>query len=337
MKLLSCLFSLFFFSASSLQVGTFLKSSWEAWKLKHLKSYASEGEEAYRFGVWRENYVKIKSHNAEGHSYTMAMNKFGDLTETDFAKFVNPSGNCLRIHEVNDTSIFRKPEDVFMKEIPTSVNWANTSDYVTPVKNQGQCGSCWAFATAGATESVHAIANGVLNSLSEQELVDCSLLDGGCAGGWLDTAYEYILKHGGLALGSEYVYTAVDGTCKADDYTHYNPIDSFQLIKQGNETALEIATVYRPVSVAVQASQVAFQFYSGGILDGRCGTTVDHAVIVVGYGVESSSKYWIIKNSWGTDWGESGYARICKDCNKNGIYGECCINCFPSYPIVKAE
>jgi len=337
MKLVSCLVSLLFFSASSFQAGGHLKSAWEAWKLKHEKSYASDVEEVHRFEVWKENYAKIKAHNAEeGHTYKLAMNKFGDLTEDDFSRVINPSGNCMRTHEVNDPSMFKKPVNLYLKEIPTSVNWANSSAYVTPVKNQGSCGSCWAFAAAGATESAYAIANGVLNTLSEQELVDCSTTDYGCDGGWIDTAFQYILDHHGLALGSEYTYTAVDGTCKSSDYTHYDPIHGYHLVERYNETALEIASVYRPVGVAVQANQLAFQFYSSGIMNGRCGTAINHAVIVVGYGVEGNDKYWIIKNSWGTSWGENGYARICKNCDKNGIYGECCINCDPSYPIVEA-
>jgi len=337
MRFVSLIVSFLFFSSSTFSFGNYLKTEWEAWKTKHNKAYATITEDALRFTVWTENYVKIKAINAEQDSYRLGMNKFGDLTEAEFSKFVNPSGDCLKIHDVNDSTLFKQPEEVHMKEIPSSVNWANTSAYVTPVKNQGACGSCWAFSAAGATESAYAIAKGVLNTLSEQELVDCSTLDFGCAGGWIDTAFEYIYNHKGLALGSAYPYTATDGTCQQSSYTHYNPIDGFQLVKRYDETALATAVVDRPIGVAIQANQIAFQFYQSGILDGRCGTAVDHAVIIVGYGTEGSSQYWLVKNSWGTDWGEAGYVRICRDCDRNSIYGECCINCYPSFPLVYAD
>jgi len=339
MKFVTCLVSLLFFSASSFEVASRLKTEWNAWKTKNSKVYGTRLEEELRFGVWMANYYKIKEHNSENHRYTLAMNKFGDLTEAEFSNFVNPSGSCLKVHEVNDPTLFKQPEDVHLKVIPSSVDWANTSGIVTPVKNQGSCGSCWAFSATGATESHYAIATGVLNSLSEQELIDCSSAYGnaGCDGGWMDTAFEYIKVNDGLALESAYPYTGTDdGTCQKASFTHYDPIDGFRLVSRDNETALEIAVALGPVSVAVQANQLAFQFYSSGILDGRCGTTVDHGVLVVGYGTDGADKYWNVKNSWGTDWGENGYVRICKDCDKNGAYGECCINCFPSYPTVSA-
>jgi len=337
MKVVSWLVSFLFFSSSTFSFGHNLKTEWEAWKTKHNKDYGTRTEDALRFTIWTENYVKIKAHNAEQSSYKLAMNKFGDLTEDEFSKFVNPSGDCLKLHEIDNPTMVKQPEVFQMQEIPSSVDWVNTSQYVTPVKNQGSCGSCWAFAAAGATESAYAIAKGELRTLSEQELVDCSQVDYGCAGGWIDTALEYIYLNKGLALGSEYPYTATDGTCKSSSYTHYDPIDGFQLVAKYNETALQIASVYRPVGVAVQANQFAFQFYGSGVMDGLCGTRPNHAVIVVGYGTEGTSKYWLVKNSWGTDWGEAGYAKICRDCNKNGIYGECCINCDPSYAIVHAQ
>jgi len=286
--------------------------------------------------VWSTNYYKIKEHNAQNHRYTLAMNKFGDMTEEDFNKFVSPNGGCLKTRDVIDPSLLFEPEFVNLKSLPTSVDWANTSSYVTPVKDQGSCGSCWAFSATGSTESRYAIATGVLNSLSEQELVDCSDSYGnlGCDGGFMDSAFLYIKANEGLALESEYPYTGTDGKCESSEYTHYDPIEGFQFVQRDNETALLLAVVNGPVSVGIQANQLAFQFYSSGILDGNCGTNIDHGVLAVGYNENSDGKYWIVKNSWGTDWGLNGYVYICRDCDQNGDEGECCINCQPSFPNV---
>jgi len=337
-KLVACLLSLLLFSTSSFELSERLKTEWEAWKNKYHVMYATKIEEELRFSVWTTNFFKIKKHNAENHGYTLALNKFGDMTETEFDNFVSPNGGCLKIHEITDRTLFAQPTYENLKNIPSSVNWANSSKYVTPVKNQGSCGSCWAFSATGATESRYAITTGVLNSLSEQELVDCSDLYGnaGCDGGYMDSAFMYIKNNDGLALESQYAYTGKDGTCTKELYKHYDPISGFKLVQHDNETAMMVAVVAGPISVGVQANQMAFQFYSSGILNGNCGTNIDHGVLVVGYGEQVLDKYWIVKNSWGTDWGEDGYLRICRECDKNGLKGECCINCEPSYPTVSA-
>ena len=165
--------------------------------------------------------------------------------------------------------------------------------YVTPVKNQGDCGSCWAFSTTGSTECRYAIANGgTLNSLSEQQLVDCSSAEGneGCDGGLMDDAFEYIIKEGGLCSEDEYPYTGEDGICKASSCgTKYNAVSSYTDVSRDDSTALEDAVAEGCVSVAIEADQFAFQFYSGGVLTGSCGTSLDHGVLVVGYGTDGSN------------------------------------------------
>ncbi|ETN97707.1 cathepsin L, partial [Reticulomyxa filosa] len=184
----------------------------------------------------------------------------------------------------------------------------------------------------------YAIANNVLNSLSEQQLVDCSTLEGnsGCNGGEMDNAFKYVIRTGGLCSETEYPYTAANGKCQASTCgTYYDPIVNYTDVRTRDDTALGDAVIDGCVSVAVQANQFAFQYYSSGILTGECGTDLDHGVLVVGYGNINGEKYWKVKNSWGTDWGEDGYILICRQCDKNGKQGECGINDDPSYPIAK--
>jgi len=218
-------------------------------------------------------------------------------------------------------------------DAPTSVDWV-TQGVVTPVKNQGDCGSCWAFSTTGSIECEYAIKTGQLNSLSEQQLVDCSSSYGneGCNGGLMDWAFEYVMAEGGLCSEAEYPYTGVDGTCQTCQ-TLYDPITTYTDVVADNEADLTTAAAMGCVSVAIEADQYAFQYYSSGILTGLCGTALDHGVLVVGYGTSGSQDYWLVKNSWGTSWGEEGYIQVCKGCvTPNGAEGECGINMEPSYP-----
>jgi len=222
-------------------------------------------------------------------------------------------------------------------QVPASVNWT-AQGVVTPVKNQGDCGSCWAFSTTGSIECNYAIATGQLNSLSEQQLVDCSYSEGneGCDGGLMDYAFQYVMTEGGLCTEAEYPYLGVDGTCQAASCgTLYDPITTYTNVVSDNENDLEIAAAAGCVSVAIEADQYAFQYYSSGVLTGLCGTALDHGVLVVGYGVTGAQDYWLVKNSWGTSWGEEGYVQICRACNANGVEGECGINMEPSYPAAK--
>jgi len=316
--------------------------AWENWKAAFGKNYNDMEEDAYRFLQFLDNWKMINEHNSGDASFTLGMNQFGDLSLEEFQYHVHGHmGGCVHPNEPEPAYKFDSvPKTV--GDNPTAVDWTNVNgaSYVTPVKNQGQCGSCWAFSTTGSLESRYAIANKVtgkdITTLSEQQLVDCSKAEGnqGCNGGLMDDAFKYVEKEGGLCSEAEYKYTAKDGTCKATSCgTKYYGIKSYTDVKKDSYSDMETAVVAGPVSIAVDASGTTWQFYRGGVVDSNCGTRLDHGVLAVGYGVDKSQKFWKVKNSWGETWGEEGYIRLCKECGKNGNKGECGLLEQPSFPV----
>jgi len=298
------------------------------WKRQFGRSYSTSEEESMRFSVFRENAAKIVAHNSKGLSWTMALNQFADLTADEFAaKYVGgfrPSAGPKNYE-------LKHLRDV---DVPTSVDWS-TKGAVTPIKNQGQCGSCWAFSTTGSTEGVHEIATGKLVSLSEQQLVDCSGSYGnqGCNGGLMDNAFQYIIHNGGLCTEEAYPYKAQDGTCQSSSCTSAVSIKGYKDVPQDSDSAMMSAVAQNPVSVAVEADQTAFQFYSGGVLTSNsCGTNLDHGVLVVGYGTEQGNDFYKVKNSWGASWGLKGYILLGRGSSYNGGKGQCGVLMQPSYP-----
>jgi len=312
------------------------RSVFEAWHKKFDRNYVSHVEEAHRYGIWLDNLWRIADYNSRGLSFKLRLNQFGDLTEEEFRLQVHgKSGSCLRQQDKIPLKRAQKPKLGTEQNVnvPASVDWT-TKGVVTPVKNQGSCGSCWAFSTTGSLECDYAIKTGVLTSLSEQQLVDCSGSYGnyGCDGGWYYYAWNYAAANGGLCTEANYPYVGVDQTCKTSCGTKYNVPSTYTSVTADDESALLTASASGCISVAIEADQFAFQYYSSGILTGTCGTNIDHAVLVVGYGSQNSQDYWKVKNSWGTSWGEEGYVLICRDCNANGNEGECGINMYPAYP-----
>jgi cathepsin L len=292
--------------------------------------------------TWLDNLYVIAESNSQDKSYKLALNQFSDMNADEFKLYVHgKDGSCFKPNERTnwlekvETVISEITEVVEPVTAPSSVDWT-TKGVVTPVKNQGQCGSCWSFSATGAIECQYAIKTGTLVSLSEQQLVDCAGARYGCAGcngGQMTGAMEYASKEGGLCSEEDYKYTARDGTCKADSCgTKYDANKGVNTVTKYSSSALEAATAEGCVSIGIEADQTAFQHYSSGVLTGTCGTQIDHGVLIVGYGEEGGQKYWKVKNSWGATWGESGYINICRDCDKNGSDGECGILMEPAVP-----
>jgi cathepsin L len=217
------------------------------------------------------------------------------------------------------------------KAAPASIDWT-TKGAVTVVKDQGQCGSCWAFSSTGGLEGQWEIATGNLESLSEQQLVDCSKQNSGCNGGLMDYAFSFY-ESTSVASETSYSYTGKDGTCKSS-YTAAIPeggVTGYKDISSESDLLDAVANT-GPVSVAIEADQMSFQLYSGGVLTGSCGTNLDHGVLAVGYGADSGTDYWKVKNSWGASWGANGYVLIQRGVNKCGI-----ADGPPSYPTVSGS
>eukprot|EP01083_Nonionella_stella_P156716 507833_1 len=322
-------------------------ASFQHWKKEFGKTYDSLEQEGRAFITFLDNWKMINDFNiADERSFTLRMNQFSDLNADDFQVYVHGhKGSCLKKRSVQQRAM--KPVTAQKTSTtPDAVDWTNVNgkSYVTPVKNQGQCGSCWAFSTTGSIESRTAIANGqtddAIVSLSEKQLIDCSVSYGnyGCQGGWMDDAFKYVIASGGLCSEEEYPYSPTDTErCKAKACgTKYDAISSYTNVTADSETSLEAAVTEGPVSIAIDAGSSAFQFYSGGVVDGSCGDYLNHGVLVVGYGTDSDSgkKFWKVKNSWGDSWGEDGYVLLCRDCYANDGAGECGILMMPSFPVI---
>lgn len=311
----------------SAELDSFLFTKWIS---QHSKSYSSVEEFNARYAIFRSNLDFIEQHNAGGHSYTLKMNQFGDLTNTEyqekFLKFVHPNPN-VKVHHDRHLNA---------AGLPTSVDWRQKG-VVTPVKDQGQCGSCWAFSAVGAMEGAHALSTGNLVSLSEQELVDCANNGQNTCdtGGWMIQGFEWAMQKG-MESETSYPYKAASGfPCQwqaskvaAANYTGYVNVTV------GSEAALQTAVANQPtVSVAIDASSMNFQFYSSGVFDyPQCGNTpdsLDHGVLAAGYGTYNGADYWLVKNSWSASWGMDGYIMMSR--NKND---QCGIALAASYPTV---
>jgi len=278
------------------------KVSFADWMHVHEKMYTAS-EFAQRFQNFRNTMDYIEKTNADpSNTYTVGLNKFSDLSPEEFASIYLGSRFDATERLANAGEFVN-----YTFADADNINWA-ARGAVTPPKDQGSCGSCWSFSTTGSVEGLNQIYTGSLISLSEQNLMDCSGGYGnqGCNGGWMDSAFKYIIANNGIEREANYPYEGKVGSCRFNAAYTGASMRSFQDVQAGNEGALQNANNVQPVSVAIDASKL--QSYKSGIFNpAGCSTTsLDHGVLVVGYGNEGGD-YWIIKNSWGLNWGNGGY------------------------------
>ncbi|KAF7830595.1 low-temperature-induced cysteine proteinase-like [Senna tora] len=305
---------------------------YEQWLLQHGKAYNGLGEKEKRFEIFKDNLRYIDEHNAEGRAYKLGLNRFADLTNDEYrSKYLGTRIDPKR--RIAKTRSNRYAPRVGQK-LPDSIDWRKEGA-VAEVKDQGSCGSCWAFSTIAAVEGINKIVTGDLISLSEQELVDCDTsYNEGCNGGLMDYAFEFIIKNGGIDSEKDYPYKGLGSRC--DTYRKNKAkvvaIDGYEDVPANDEDALKNAVANQPVSIAIEGGGRDFQLYDSGVFTGSCGTSLDHGVTAVGYGSENGLDYWIVKNSWGSSWGERGYIRMQRNIG-NSKTGMCGIAMEASYPI----
>jgi len=322
------------------------------WVKQFGKVYHTAEEELHRAKVWIVNNYRITQHNSQTKkTYTMGHNEYSDMTELEFAKFfqlgqfnngIIPTTTDRVEDDHHDEFVANQRRALLETErltLPDYVNWIQLGG-VTPVKNQGACGSCWAFSTTGALEGAKFVKTGELVALSEQNLLDCDHEDLACNGGLMDNAFKFDEKSGGLCSEADYPYKAKKNpTCNTNcTDVPGSIVKTFIDIPTGNEKALLAAIAMQPISVAIEASTFAFQFYKNGVItDQSCGKAgnIDHGVLAVGYGtdLETNEPYFLVKNSWGATWGDAGYVKLGRT-SKNQ-WGICAILKMASFPITE--
>jgi C1A family cysteine protease len=353
--------TLFVANASSIKdKDSSVEQQFESWVKEFEREYNTEEEKEKRMKIWMENNEYIENHNSQEpkSSYEVGHNQFSDMTMDEYHQY-----NNLGDYAPNYEELIEPVDDEFVAEIKsrvsdvvtaesrrldhdlqtslkTSVNWVDEG-VVTPVKNQGRCGSCWDFSAVGVIESASAIITGDLRSLSEQEILDCDFFDGGCNGGWPNRAFKFMKKYkeDGLCTENSYQYKAKKHSdecqVRSDDCFVANSTsvtDHGMLPKSA--FGLKLGLNLSPVSVALNASPRAFRFYKKGIVDDNCsGTRINHAVIGVGYSTDEG--YWLIRNSWGNWWGDKGYIKLSMESDNPSHIGQCGVYRFVATAIVE--
>ncbi|KAF8043407.1 hypothetical protein BT93_A1670 [Corymbia citriodora subsp. variegata] len=306
-----------------------MEDRYESWLARYNRTYKSRAERMLRFQIYQANVLYVDFINGLRLPFELTDNGFADKTNAEFKAIY--LGFRRRMNRRTDVET--NVTDDTDGDTPASFDWRKEGA-VTPVKDQGQCGSCWAFSTVAAVEGLNKIKTGKLVSLSEQELMDCDVGkdNQGCSGGEMDTAFSFIQRNGGITSESDYPYRGQEGSCDRTLLrSHVATISGYGNVPANDEGSLQAAVARQPISVAIDAGGLEFQLYSRGIFTGVCGRDLNHGVTAVGYGSEGPRNYWIVKNSWGRDWGEDGYVRMLK--NTLDRRGMCGIAMDASYPV----
>jgi len=287
-----------------------------------------------------DNDDHITASNSQKKTYTLGHNKFSHMNSQEFKAYVQRSGRFVN-DDTEKAEVHSAP--ALRAGLADAIDWT-TLGAVTPVKDQGQCGSCWSFSATGAIEGANQIKSKTLVSFSEQHLVDCDNLqhhfgtDHGCSGGLMDHAFKWIKNNDGICEESAYPYisgtTKTEGTCDETKCTkHAGSIpSSFKDVEKNSDSAMMSALNIGPVAIAIQADEKDFQMYSGGVLTAPCGTSLDHGVLAVGYGTLDGTDFYKVKNSWGPNWGVGGYILLARGIAQKE--GQCGLLSSASYPIV---
>lgn len=302
---------------------------WLDFKESNSKEYRNLREETKHFEIFQNNLRRIEEHNEKYDkgeiTYHLGITPFADLTHEEFLSMLNKS----LVRKPNYKNNFFEPD--LNISVPRAVNWVSKGA-VLEVKNQGSCGSCWAFSATGALEGQNAIKHNKTVALSEQNLLDCSSDYGNnaCEGGLMNSAFEYV-KENGITTEGKYPYTAQEGICSFKTSESVLKISGYRVVRP-NENRLKIAVgIVGPISIGVDASY--FQLYTGGIFNEQdCSHFLNHGVLAVGYGNDGQHDYWLVKNSWGTSWGENGYIRMIRNANN-----QCGVADAASYPLVEKK
>jgi len=303
---------------------------WESWKLKHARHYEGEAEELHRFKIFLENVHYMETSNSRTDRYKLGTNQFSDMSNEEYSR---AQCNC---DIARPSAGVQVDASKMVGKIASSIDWT-TKGIVTPVKDQGSCGACWAFSDTGAMESAQALYHNTLTSLSEQQIVSCYGNGKGCQGGGINNGFTYA-EQTSLCTEESYPYTATNAKCKlssgCDTGLKAGVVTGHVNVHKGDENALMAALNLQPVSVGVNASEPPFQHYHSGILDNAaCGSNHNHAILAVGYGTEDGQGYFRIKNSWGQGWGDSGFIRLARGI---GGLGQCGVLSEPSYPTMNS-
>ena len=301
------------------------------WRIKYNKTYEHKINLTDQFSAWRMNRDFINEHNENHTDYVLELNYFADLHHPQWLR--RKDSNRVMAEHTKKHKITPIDDKFYNVVLPNSMDWRD-KDIVTPIKNQQQCGSCWAFSAVGSMEGQHALKTGNLVSLSESQIVDCDVngSDAGCSGGFMDGAFKYVIAQGGIDTEESYPYDPQDDPCIFNKSNIGATFSGYKDVKGGELGLKKAVADIGPISVAIDASSSQFQFYKKGVYyDSTCSSSMlDHGVLVVGYGSTlNGTDYWIVKNSWGPNWGDKGYIYMSRNRDNN-----CGIATDPSYPIV---